>query len=198
MEMDTGTSQYIDAGFYKLTFDYNVQFNSTYFVFELLNKDGTVIWNRTTTGTAINQVVLSKSLSWEFRLRCKANYTAPALTTDHAIVRNIRIEKYVDVGIAELNYSVDMPNIYRYESVDIISTLPVGTNSLLQLAFSDDDTTWSNWIGPDGTTSTYFEGLGQKVMNPLPLNRMDFIINGYYISKVMEETLQFYMILLYI
>jgi len=171
---DTGTLQYIDSGFYKLTFDYDVQFNSTYFIFELLNKDGTVVWNRTSTGTAINNVVLFKSLSWEFRLRCKANYTAPALTTDHAIIRNIRIEKYVYVGIAELNYSVDMPNIYRYESVDIISTLPVGTNSLLQLAFSDDDTTWSNWIGPDGTTSTYFEGLGQKVTTPLPLNRMGF------------------------
>ncbi len=171
---DSSTLQYIDSGFYKLTFDYDVQFNSTYFVFELLNKDGTVVWNRTTTGIGTNQVVLFKSLSWEFRLRCKANYTTPALTTDHAIIRNVRIEKYVDEGIAELNYSVYMPNIYRYESVGIISTLPVGTRSLSQLAFSDDDTAWSSWIGSDGTSSTYFEGIGQKVMNPLPLNRTGF------------------------
>jgi hypothetical protein len=134
-----------------------------------------MIWNRTSTGTAINNVVLFKSLSWEFRLRCKANgYTSPSTTTDHAQVTNIRIERYKELGIAELNYSVDMPNIYKYESVDIVSTLPIGTNSLLQLTFSDDDTTWSNWIGPDGTTSTYFQGLGPKVMNPLPLNIMGF------------------------
>lgn len=176
---DIGTSQYIDTGFYKLTFDYDVQFNSTYFIFELLNKDGIVKWS-TSTGSAINNVVLFKSLSWEFRLRCKTNYTAPSNTTDHAIVTNIRIEKYVELGIAELNYSVDMSNIYKYESVDLVSTLPIGTNSLLQLIFSDDDTTWSDWIGPDGTALTYFEGFGQKVMTPLPLN-----MNGFYYKWIL-------------
>lgn len=174
---DVSTSRYVNTGFYKLTFDYDVQFNNTYFVFELLDKDGIVVWNRTTTGAAINQVVLFKSLSWEFRLRCKANYTTPAITTDHAQVTNIKIERYKELGTAELNYAVDMPNISNYDSVGINSLTPVpaGTRALVQLAFSDDNSIWSNWTGPDGTLSTYFESLSNYVYNPLPFGLM-----GYY------------------
>ena len=167
-------SQYEDVGFYKLTFDYDVQFN-TNFIFELLDKNGTVVWSKTVTGTGINQIVSFKSFSWEFRLRCKTSYTTLAVTTDHAQISNIRIERYKDSGVAELNYVVDMPNIYRYDSVDVNSITPSGTGASLQLAFSDDGSTWSNFIGPDNTSLTYFEGIGQHIADPLPIG-----LTGYY------------------
>ncbi len=172
---DSTLLQYDDIGFYKLTFDYDVQFNSTYFIFELLDNNGTVIWSRTTTGIATNQIVSFKSLSWEFRLRCKANYTTPPTTSDHAQITNIRIERYKDLGIAELNHAVDIPNINMYKAVDINANTPSGTRVLSQLAFSDDSYTWSDWIGPDNTSLTYFEGIGKNIAYPLPLGLM-----GYY------------------
>ena len=168
-------SQYEDIGFYKLTFDYDVQFNTTYFVFELLDSYGAVVWSKTTTGTGTNQVVSFKSLSWEFRLRCKANYTTPITTTDHAQITNIRIERYKELGTVELNYAVDMPNISTYNAVDINTVVPVGTRVISQLAFSDNGNTWSNFIGPDNTIWTYFEGIGTKIAYPLPLG-----LTGYY------------------
>jgi hypothetical protein len=173
---DISTSQYIDIGFYKLTFDYDVQFNSN-FIFELLDDNGTVVWSRTTTGVATNQSVSFKSFSWEFRLRCKANYTTPSTTTYHAQITNIRIERYKEYGTLQLNYGINMPTISRYNMIGIDSAIPVpvGTMTLAQLTFSDDGSTWSDWIGPDGTSSTYFEGLGSDILNPLPLG-----LTGYY------------------
>lgn len=180
---DTSTSQYIDTGFYKLTFDYNVQFRRENFVFELLDKDGTVTWNTPTgTGqyTAIvpNYVASFKSLSWEFRLRCKLT-NAPS-TADYAQVTNIRIERYIAFGSTELNYPVGMPNIDKYNNIDIVSNNPAGTGVFLQLAFSDDLSTWSTWTGPDGTMSTYFIGIGQKIFFPLPFG----LIGNYYKWKI--------------
>jgi|SRR3972149_1588573 len=168
-------SQYEYVGFYKLTFDYDVEFNTTYFILELLDINGTVVWSRTSTGIAANQVVSFKSLSWEFRLRCKSNYTTSTSTTWHAQISNIKIERYQEFGTAELNYPVWMSNINKYDSVDIVSNIPIGTETFLQLSFSDNGSTWSDWIGPNGTTSTFFEGIGQKISTPLPLG-----LTGYY------------------
>ncbi len=176
---DSLTSQYIDTGFYKLTFDYSIQFNGTYFIFELLDKDGTVVWSRTSTGSGTGQVVSFKSLSWEFRLRCKSNYTTPPTMTDYVQVSNIIIERYKELGIAELNYAADITNINEYKNVDINSITPAGTIALAQFTFSDDKITWSDWIGPDGTLLTYFEGIGQSFMT-VPGGILPGIIGYYY------------------
>ena len=155
---DPDLSQYVDIGFYKLTFDYDVQFNSTYFIFELLDKSGSVVWSKTATGTGINQVVLFKSLSWEFRLRCKANYTTAVATTDHAQVTNIRIERYKNEGAITLIYGIDMTNISRYDRVEntVITPAPQGTNVDIQLSFSDNNTTYSPFSGYDSTSGTHY------------------------------------------
>lgn len=151
------TLLYENLGFYKLTFDYDVQFNTTYFIFELLDSNGTVVWSKTATGTGINQVVSPfKSFSWEFRLRCKANYTTLSTTTDHAQVTNIRIERYKDQGAVALMYGIDVTNISRYDRVENTITVPPGTSIDTQLAFSDDNISYGTFSGYDGTSNTYY------------------------------------------
>ncbi len=160
---DPSLSQYDDIGFYKLTFDYDVKFNRTNFVFELLDKDGAIVWSTPTgtgtgpyTGTGTNQVVSFKSFSWEFRLMCKANYTTPSTTTDHAQVTNIRIERYKDQGAIALTYGIDVTNIDRYDRIEDTITVPPGTSIDTQLAFSDDNTSYGTFSGYDGTGNTYY------------------------------------------
>lgn len=155
---DPDIFQYIDVGFYKLTFDYDVEFDGTYFIFELLDKNGTIIWSKTTTGTGINQIASFKSLAWEFRLRCKSNYTSPASTTWHAQVSNIRIERYKDQGTITSIYGTDMNNISWYDRVEdtISPPAPQGTGVDIQLSFSDDNSSYSQFSGYDGTSNTHY------------------------------------------
>lgn len=166
MKWKWAADHYENVGFYKLTFDYDLEFSGSYFILELLDKNSTVVWSRTSTGAGMNQVVLFKSFAWEFRLRCVANYTTGASTTWHAQVTNIRIERYKDWGTAEQNISSHVPNLNHYdETLQTVNELP-GTNAKFQLAFSDNDTAWSSFAGPDGTSATYFENTGDKITVP--------------------------------
>lgn len=160
------TGAYVDKGLYKLTFDWDVEFNGTYFILELLNKDGTVVWSRTITGTGTDTVVSFISLAWEFRLRCVANYTSGATTTWHAQITNVRIERYKDNGTAEFLVSSGIPNIDHYDEITLTKTLPTATEAKFQLNFSDNNSLWSGFVGPDGTSGTYFTTSGQAITVP--------------------------------
>ena len=152
------TLQYDNIGFYKITFDYDIQFSAN-FVFELLDNNGTVVWSKTSTGgviTGIGQIVSFKSLSWEFRLRCNTNYTTSTSTTYHAQVSNIKIERYKDIGTVELSNAKQAQNINTYERIEYSTLNPQGTNVNTQLSFSDDNVSYSTFSGYDGTPATYY------------------------------------------
>jgi len=45
-------------------------------------------------------------------------------------------------------------------------TKPAGSNVKFQLAFSDNGTSWSDYCGPDGTSTTFYDYNGQAIALP--------------------------------
>lgn len=111
-----------------------------------------------------HQTLVFKDFAWEMRLRASTSGTAAGI--EYADMRNIRITRYKSSGSVTSNYPVSIPNIHNYDEVLLSSTLPAGTNVKIQLAFSDDGSTWSDYVGPDGTTGTYYTATGTPIVLP--------------------------------
>jgi len=111
-----------------------------------------------------HQTIIFKSFAWEMRLRCKT--TGTSVGTEYVDIRNIKINKYQNLGTAEMNWGQYISNINNYDEILLNTSKPEGTNVKTQLAFSDDNITWSNFVGPDGTSGTFFEKSGDIITVP--------------------------------
>lgn len=94
------------------------------------------------------------STGWEARLRVS---TAGTTAGDEFMkMYNLKIERYKLSGEVETLFVDEHPNLTRYGRMFLTSTKPAGTKTALQFAFSDDGTIWSDFTGPDGTSTTKY------------------------------------------
>ena len=63
---------------------------------------------------------------------------------------------YKNQGTVSLVNGTDVTNISRYDRVENTKTTPLGTSVDIQLAFSDDNISYSPLSGYDGTGNTYY------------------------------------------
>lgn len=157
-----------DMGLYKITFDWSVVLESSYFVLELVDDQGNVKWSKTGTANGINEQVDMVSSSFEFRLRCKADYTSPDPeigSWDNGItVSNISIDRYAPIG------SITQNEYDHITTMDELGQINVGwipdsdaSNVEVYLDLSDDMENFTGWIGPDGTNGTYYNQTWQDI-----------------------------------
>lgn len=149
-----------ESGFTSIEFDYDVVLHSTYFILELVDGNGTVKWSKNSTASDTGQVVAMTTDKWEFRVRCKADYTSPVAPWDnHAYVSNIKITRYPLTGYIEQPWFMNKKNITELRIFELTHTLgTAGTAIKAQIDVSDDGETSSGWIGPGGTSASYFTG----------------------------------------
>ncbi|MDW7728164.1 MAG: discoidin domain-containing protein [Candidatus Methanoperedens sp.] len=95
------------------------------------------------------------STGWEARLRVKSSGTTAG--DEFLKIYAVKIERFKLIGTAETLFVDEHPNLTRYGRIIHTSVLPAGTATKLQLAFSDNNITWSGFVGPDGTTATFYE-----------------------------------------
>lgn len=148
------------SGFTSLEFDYDVSINSSYFILELVGADGTVKWSKNGTSSGTGQVVSMTTTKWEFRLRCKANYTSPAIFSDYIKVSNIKITRYPLTGYIEQPWRMGKEHVDILEQLDLKWT-PGTAGTAVKVQMNIDDTwggTGTGWIGPDGTSGSYYTG----------------------------------------
>lgn len=151
---------YDEAGFTQIEFDYDVVLHSTYFILELVDSNGTVKWSKNSTASGTGQVVAMASTSWEFRVRCKADYTSPAAPWDnHAYISNIKLTRYPLTGKIEMPYYLWREHTISMNLFELSMTDATGCNIEAQVYISDeqDGSPNTGWIGPDGTSATYYQ-----------------------------------------
>jgi len=108
------------SGFTSLTFDYEVVLNSTYFVLELVDENGTVKWSKNGTASGTGQMISMTATKLEFRVRCKADYTSPVGPwTQYAKVSNIEITRYPTAGYIEQPWRMGKEHIDHLEQLDL-------------------------------------------------------------------------------
>lgn len=149
------------SGFTSVTFDYDVVLNSTYFVLELVDENGTVKWSKNGTASGTGQMISMTATKLEFRVRCKADYTSPiGPWTQYAKVSNIEITRYPTAGYIEQPWRMGKEHIDHLEQLDLSWT--AGTEETAVKMQIDIADTWggsgTGWIGPDGTSGSYFTG----------------------------------------
>ncbi len=127
-----------------------------------------------------HQTLNFKSFAFEMRLRCSTTGTAAG--TEYLDIRNIKITRYKSSGSITSDYPVNIPNISAYDELLMLVTKPTGTNVKFQLAFSDDGSIWSDFVGPDGTNATFYDSIGQKITLPVGY------IGYYYKWKAILES----------
>lgn len=111
-----------------------------------------------------HQTLVFKSLAFEMRLRCST--TGSAAGTEYVDIRNVKILRYKPSGYVTSNFPVSVPNIFSYDELLMAITKPAGSNVKFQLAFSDNGTSWSDYCGPDGTSTTFYDYNGQAIALP--------------------------------
>jgi len=111
-----------------------------------------------------HQALSFKSLGFEMRLRCSTTGTTAG--TEYLDIRNIVLTRYKAEGSVMSNYAVSLPNIDHYDEILLAVTKPTGSNIKFQLAFSDNVSDWSDYCGPDGTSSTFYDYIGQAIALP--------------------------------
>ncbi|MEZ5335958.1 MAG: hypothetical protein R2741_12355, partial [Methanolobus sp.] len=145
-----------ESGFTNLEFDYDVLLNSSYFILELLDADGTVKWSKNGTASGTGQVVAMTTDKWTFRIRCKANYTTPADFDNYAKVSNVKITRYPLTGSIEMPWYLYRKHTISMDVMELAITEAEGCDIKVQVFISDGETN-TGWIGPDGTSSTYYQ-----------------------------------------
>ncbi|MBP2030379.1 hypothetical protein J2755_001313 [Methanohalophilus levihalophilus] len=155
-----------ESGFLSVEFDYDVNINSSYFILELLDADGTVVWSKSGTTSGTGQVVTMNSTKFHFRLRCKANYTTPTDYSEGITVSNIKITRYPTTGLIEMPWYLWREHNKSLDIFYMSITEAVGCDIRAQIYISDDQsgTPNSGWIGPDGTSTTSYSA-GYTPMN---------------------------------
>jgi hypothetical protein len=111
-----------------------------------------------------HQTLVFKSLAFEMRLRCST--TGSAAGTEYVDIRNVKILRYKLSGFVTSNFAVSIPNISSYDELLMAVTKPTGSNVKFQLAFSDNGSDWSDYCGPDGTSATFYDYIGQAITLP--------------------------------
>ncbi|HYN44893.1 MAG TPA: discoidin domain-containing protein [Candidatus Limnocylindrales bacterium] len=111
-----------------------------------------------------HQALVFKSLGFEMRLRCSTSGTSAG--TEYVDIRNITLTRYKPEGSVTSNMAVSLPGIDHYDEVLVGATTPAGTSVRAQLAFSDNGSDWSDYCGPDGTDSTFYDYIGQAILLP--------------------------------
>ena len=111
-----------------------------------------------------HQTLVFKSLAFEMRLRCST--TGSAAGTEYVDVRNVKILRYKPSGSVTSNFAVSVPNIFSYDELLMSVTKPTGSNVRFQLAFSDNGWDWSDYCGPDGTSTVFYDYIGQAIELP--------------------------------
>ncbi|MBN2111341.1 MAG: hypothetical protein JW705_09720, partial [Methanosarcinaceae archaeon] len=171
------------SGFTSLEFDYDVKINGTYFILELVDAEGTVKWSKNGTASGTGQVVAMTTTRWEFRLRCKANYTSPSVFDNYIKVSNIKITRYPLTGYIAQPWRGGEEHIEELQQLDLKWTL--GTEGTAVKVQTDIDDTWggagTGWIGPDGTSGSYFTG------GPQPVDTNGYV-GKFYKFKIFFES----------
>jgi len=111
-----------------------------------------------------HQALVFKSLAFEMRLRCSTTGTTAG--TEYLDIRNIVLTRYKAEGSITSNFAVSLPNIDHYDELLMSVTKPTGSNIKFLLAFSDNGSDWSDYCGPDGTSATFYDYIGQSIALP--------------------------------
>jgi hypothetical protein len=65
--------------------------------------------------------------------------------------------------------TIDLGGVADAATLTLLGTLPTGTSVAAKLAGSANGTTWTSYLGPDGTTGTSFTTLGSALVIPAVL-----------------------------
>ncbi|WP_292461618.1 hypothetical protein [Methanolobus sp.] len=167
-------------GFYKMTFDFNINLHSSYFILELIDDTGVVRWSRNGSAIVANQVVNILSTSWKFRVRCTNNVTTDILFNNWVTILNIRMERYKSEGYIQQTWW------HHYDNMNTLDLLQIGHVSgvegaslKVRLMFSDDMETFSPWLGPSDPAD-FYTGYGGR------------IFTGGYTGKYWRARVYFY------
>ncbi|WP_319508867.1 hypothetical protein [uncultured Methanolobus sp.] len=150
--------------FYKITFDYDVKLNSSYFIVELLDDQDNIKWSKNGTTIATGQIIDMLSTNFRFRVRCKADYVSPLIFSDYCQISNIKLERYKDTGLIQQSWHKHFDSMMSLETVNIDWTPSTAETAVkAQLNISDDNSSWTGWNGPNGTSGSYYTGNWQII-----------------------------------
>ncbi|MDP2217411.1 MAG: hypothetical protein Q8J68_09005 [Methanolobus sp.] len=169
-----------DVGFYKMTFNFNINLHGSYFILELIDHLGVVRWSRNGTAIVTDQVVNIISTSWKFRVRCTNSVTTDILFNNWITISNIRMERFKSEGYIQQNWW------HHYDNMNTLDTLQIGhvagvegASLKVRLMFKDDDVAASPWLGPS-TPADFYTGPGGR------------IFTGGYTGKYWRARVYFY------
>ncbi len=133
--------------------------------------------------TFLHNTLPWKGLRWEIKWYNLTSYTSDGF--EFLDIRNTKVTRYKELGEADGAIVTYLDNIDKYDSIWINATIPFypsnsvdfpnGIDVGVQLAVSDDGSTWSSYFGSDGTSSTYFKWSDRMIDSPLPGGK-----TGYY------------------
>ncbi|MDP2216732.1 MAG: hypothetical protein Q8J68_05535 [Methanolobus sp.] len=149
-----------EVGFYKMTFNININLHASHFILELIDDQGVVRWSRNGSALVTDQVVNIISTSWKFRVRCTASVNTDALFNNWATISNIRMERFKSEGYIVQNWWHHYDNMNTIDRVQINHITGVeGASLKARLMFSDDLDAISPWLGPS-TPADFYTGHG--------------------------------------
>jgi len=156
-EYQRASWKYTASGLFRLQFIYDVNLDATKMRYELVNDAGVVKWWVSGNVNGEGDVTMDTE-SFSFRLRIIANHTNTTVGLYAKVLLPI-VHRYKLAGVMQMMDYRYNPNTILYHRSRIVRTTPAGSLVQAHMRFSDNGSTWTGWIGPDGTSSTFITDL---------------------------------------